>query len=347
MTDMQGSTIASNKIKTAVVLVNLGTPDKPTKEAVRRYLKEFLSDQRVIEGTGFRRLLWLSILNFIILNVRPKKVAKLYESIWDQDSPMRKILNQQVSGLQLALQRAYPGNSPEVFAAMTYGSPSFEQCLKDLHQSGYRRILVMPLYPQFSATSTGPVFDKVAKFQLANRDICDIRILRDYHDHPLYIGALADSVKQHWTTNEKAEKLVMSFHGIPKIYREKGDPYPDQCLKTAELLAAKLALKKNDYQATFQSRFGPAEWVKPYTDATLEAFGKEGVKSVDIMSPAFSADCLETLEEIAGENREVFEEAGGERYNYIPALNASEAHIQLLLTLVEEQAGFWLAAKES
>lgn len=347
MTETQGSILASTKIKTAVILVNLGTPDKPTKDAVRRYLKEFLSDQRVIEGTGLRRWLWLSILNGIILNVRPKKVAKLYASIWDQDSPMRKILHQQVAGLQLALQRTYPGNSPEVFAAMTYGSPSFDQCLKDLHKSGYRRLLVMPLYPQFSATSTGPVFDKVAKFQLANRDLCDIRMLHDYHDHPLYINALAESVKQHWSGDEKAEKLVMSFHGIPKVYHDKGDPYVDQCLKTAELVAEKLALRPSEYQATFQSRFGPAEWVKPYTDATLEAFGKAGVKSVDIMSPAFSADCLETLEEIAGENREVFEAAGGERYRYIPALNANEAHIQLLLKLVEEQASFWLASKES
>lgn len=346
MKDIKGSVLASGKIKTAIILVNLGTPDKPTKESVRRYLKEFLSDQRVIEGAGFRRCLWLALLNFIILNVRPKKVAKLYESIWDQDSPMRKILHQQVAGLQLALQRAYPRNSPEVFAAMTYGSPSFDQCLKDLHQSGYRRILVMPLYPQFSATSTGSVFDKVANFQLASRDICDIRILRDYHDHPMYISALAESVKLHWAKNEKAEKLVMSFHGIPKMYQEKGDPYPQQCLKTAELLAESLGLRSNEYQATFQSRFGPAEWVKPYTDATLEAFGKEGVKSVDIMSPAFSADCLETLEEIAGENKEVFEEAGGEQYRYIPALNASDAHIQLLVKLVEEQASFWLKAKE-
>ncbi len=337
----------SDKIKTAVVLVNLGTPDKPTKESVRRYLKEFLSDQRVIEGRGLRRGLWLALLNLVILNVRPRKVAKLYESIWDQDSPMRKILNQQVAELQLALQRAYPGRSPEVFAAMTYGSPSFDQCLKDLHLSGYRRILVMPLFPQFSATSTGPVFDKVANFQLANRDICDIRILRDYHDHPLYISALAQSVKQHWASNEKGETLVMSFHGIPKIYREKGDPYADQCLKTAQLVAAELGLRSNELKATFQSRFGPAEWVKPYTNETLETLGKEGIKSVDIMSPAFSADCLETLEEIAGENREVFEAAGGERYHYIPALNAQESHIAMLVKLVEEQAGFWLKSQES
>lgn len=336
----------TERIKTAVVLCNLGTPDKPTKEAVRRYLKEFLWDNRVIEGSAIRRMVWWFVLNVIILNVRPRKVAKLYETIWDQDSPMRKILHQQVASLQLALQQAYPGNSPEVFAAMTYGSPSLERKLKELHQSGYRRILVMPLYPQFSATSTGPVYDVVSKFQLASRDICDIRVLRDYHDHELYIDALADSVQQHWQDKGKGEKLMMSFHGIPKMYQDKGDPYPQQCLRTAELLAEKLGLRSNEYQATFQSRFGPAEWVKPYTDATLESLAKSGTKRVDIMSPAFSADCLETLEEIAEENREVFEEAGGDIYHYIPALNATEPHIKLLLKLVEEQAGHWLHSTE-
>lgn len=338
--------MSSDRIKTAVVLVNLGTPDKPTAEAVRRYLKEFLWDKRVIEGRGPRRWFWWLVLNLIILRIRPRKVAKLYASIWEQDSPMRRILHQQVAALQLELQRVYPGRSPEVFAAMTYGSPSFEQCLKDLHRSGYRRILVMPLYPQFSATSTGPVYDKVAQFQLSNRDICDVRILRDYHDHPLYINALAESVQRHWEANGRGEKLLLSFHGIPKSYADQGDPYPQQCLTTANLLAEALGLRESEYQATFQSRFGPAEWVKPYTDETLEKLAKAGTKSVDVISPAFSADCLETLEEIAEENREVFQNAGGEGYQYIPSLNASPSHIALMLQLVEEQASFWLQAEE-
>ncbi|OMH33759.1 ferrochelatase [Motiliproteus sp. MSK22-1] len=333
--------------KTAVVLVNLGTPDKPTAASVRRYLKEFLWDKRVIEGGRLRRILWWAVLNFIVLRVRPRKVARLYQTIWEQDSPMRKILNRQVAGLQLALQQGYPGRSPEVFAAMTYGSPGLDQCLSDLHQSGYRRILVMPLYPQFSATSTGPVYDKVADFQKSCRDICDIRILRDYFDHPLYIAALAESVEQFWQQNPKSEKLLLSFHGIPKSYADQGDPYPQQCLRTAELLATKLGLSEVECQASFQSRFGPAEWVKPYTDETLKQYGSQGVKSIDVLSPAFSADCLETLEEIAIQNKELFLQSGGESYRYIPALNATPSHIKLLASLVEEQAGQWLAVNES
>ncbi len=335
-------TVPETHHKTAVVLVNLGTPDQPTAASVRRYLREFLWDKRVIEGNGLKRAFWWLVLNLIILQLRPRKVARLYQSIWEQDSPMRRILNQQVAELQLALQQRCPGRSPEVFAAMTYGSPNFDQCLRDLHQSGYRRILVMPLYPQFSATSTGPVYDKVAEFQKACRDICDIRILRDYHEHPLYISALADSVRQHWQQHGRGERLLLSFHGIPKSYADQGDPYPQQCLRTGMLLARELGLSGMDYQATFQSRFGPAEWVKPYTDETLKDYAAQGIKSVDVISPAFSADCLETLEEIAIQNRELFEEAGGERYQFIPCLNADPAHIDLLAALVEEQAGHWL-----
>ncbi|WP_343232547.1 ferrochelatase [Motiliproteus sediminis] len=333
--------------KTAILLVNLGTPDQPTPAAVRRYLGEFLWDRRVIEGSGPRRALWWVILNLIILRVRPGKVAKLYASIWEQDSPMRKILNQQVAALQLALQQRYPGHSPDVFSAMTYGSPGLAQRLKELHGDGYRRVLVMPLYPQYSATSTAPVFDKVARFQLETRDLFDVRILKDYHDHPLYIGALAQSVREQWHAQGRGDKLLLSFHGIPKAYYEQGDPYPDQCRTTARLLAEALGVADNDYLATFQSRFGPAEWVKPYTDETLERLGKEGVKSIDVLSPAFSADCLETLEEIAEENREVFLKAGGKQYHYVPALNARPDHIALLLQLVEEQAGHWLQSGDA
>lgn len=327
--------------KTAVVLVNLGTPDKPDAASVRRFLKEFLWDPRVIEGSGPRRALWWLVLNLIILRIRPRKVARLYASIWDQDSPMRKILNQQVAALQLELQQHCPGQCPDVYAGMTYGEPGLSQRLSQLHQDGYRRVLVLPLYPQFSATSTAPIFDRVAQFQLATRDLLDVRLRKDYHDHPLYIEALAASVEAQWARQERGEKLVMSFHGIPREYADKGDPYPEQCRTTARLLAARLGLAEDAYVATFQSRFGPAEWVKPYTDATLEAMAKEGVKSVDIISPAFSADCLETLEEIAEENRQIFLDAGGQAYSYIAALNAQPAHLRLLLQLVQEEAGNW------
>ncbi len=327
--------------KTAVILVNLGTPEQPTAAAVRRYLKPFLWDKRVIEGRGLRRLLWWLVLNLLVLRLRPAKVAKLYAAIWEQDSPMRQILKQQVAALQAALQQL-PGTTPDVFGAMTYGEPGLEPLLQKLSQDGYQRLLVMPLYPQYSATSTAPVYDRVARFQLTQRVVCDIRILKDYHDHPLYIDALAQSVERHWQTHPPADKLLMSFHGIPKSYADKGDPYPQQCLTTARLLAQKLGLADDQYQATFQSRFGPAEWVKPYTDAVLKQLAKEGCRSVDMLSPAFSADCLETLEEIALQSRQAFIGAGGEHYRYIPALNDDPAHIELLVQLVKEQAGTWL-----
>ncbi|MEH6471084.1 MAG: ferrochelatase [Halopseudomonas sp.] len=327
--------------KTAVILVNLGTPKAPTAEAVRRYLREFLWDRRVIEGRGLRRGFWWLVLNLIILRVRPAKVAKLYASIWDQDSPMRKILNQQAVSLQQALREQFPESGAEVFAAMTYGEPGFSRLLESLQGDGYRRILVMPLYPQYSATSTAPIYDKVARFQLQQREVCDIRILKEYHDHSLYIEALAQSIERHWQEHQPAEKLLLSFHGIPKSYADQGDPYPQQCLQTARSLAARLGLSDDQYQATFQSRFGPAEWVKPYTDETLKSLASGGVKSVDMISPAFSADCLETLEEIAIQNREIFEAAGGGPYRYIAALNNDPAHIELLLQLVKEQAGQW------
>ena len=333
--------------KTAVILVNLGTPDEPTAEAVRRYLKPFLWDRRVIEGGPLRRAFWWLVLNLIILRVRPGKVAKLYQSIWDKDSPMRRILNQQVAALQVLLQKRFPGRSPDVFGAMTYGNPGLTPLLQQLGRDGYKRVLVMPLYPQYSATSTAPVFDQVARFQLQQREVCDIRILKSYHDHPGYIEALAQSVERHWQQHPRGDKLLMSFHGIPKAYADKGDPYPQQCRQTAELLAKRLGLAEGEFQATFQSRFGPAEWIKPYTDETLRQLGKSGTATVDMLSPAFSADCLETLEEIAIQNREEFIDAGGQDYRYIPALNADPIHIELLADLVREQGGAWFEAVQT
>jgi len=331
--------------KTAVVLVNLGTPDKAEAGAVRRYLKEFLSDRRVVEGKGLRRLLWLSVLNGIILNVRPSKVAKAYASIWEDDSPMRKILDKQVAELHLMLQQDYGENAPDVFSAMTYGKPGLTARLQKLSDSGYEKILLMPLYPQYSATTTAPVYDQVAKFQLQQRKVLDIRILNSYYAHPEYISVLADQISQYRTEQGSADKLILSYHGIPKEYYDKGDPYPEQCHKTSELLAEKLGLADTEWMTTFQSRFGPAEWMQPYTDKTLESLPDKGVKSLQIACPAFSADCLETLEEIAIENRDVFMEAGGESYNYIPALNAEPGFIGLLATLVQEQAGDWIGVR--
>lgn len=331
--------------KTAVVLVNLGTPDKAEKGAVRRYLKEFLSDDRVVEGKGLRRLLWLSVLNGIILNVRPGKVAKAYASIWEEDSPMRIILDKQVSELQLVLQSNHGEHSPDVFAAMTYGKPGLTPLLHKLSDTGYEKVLLIPMYPQYSATTTAPVYDQVAKFQLQQRRVLDVRIVNSYYDHPKYVEALANQVANFRADNGSVDKLILSYHGIPKEYADKGDPYPLQCHKTSELLAEKLGLADTEWMTTFQSRFGPAEWLQPYTDKTLEKLPEQGIKKLQIACPAFSADCLETLEEIAEENREVFMDAGGESYDYIPALNANDGFIELLASLVREQAGDWVGVR--
>lgn len=328
--------------KTAILLVNLGSPDQPTPAAVRRYLKEFLSDRRVVEGDGVMRLIWLTVLNAIILTFRPRKVAKLYASIWDQDSPLRLILNQQVAALQLALQQTMPDQDMQVFSAMTYGNPGLAARLEELTQSGYSKILVLPLYPQYSATTTAPIYDQIARFQLKTRNFPDIRVVHDYHDHPLYIRALADSVKAFRAEHPESGKLVLSYHGIPQEYADKGDPYPEHCYRTSELLATELGLSDGQWQTTFQSRFGPKAWLQPYTDKTLEKLAKSGTKQVDIICPAFSADCLETLEEIAVENRDLFMQAGGEQYQYIPALNADPGMIRLLVALVRQNSCGWV-----
>ncbi|MAY41736.1 MULTISPECIES: ferrochelatase [unclassified Neptuniibacter] len=331
--------------KAAVVLVNLGTPDKAEPGAVRRFLKEFLSDQRVVEGKGLRRLLWLSVLNGIVLNIRPKKVAKAYASIWEDDSPMRKILDKQVAELHLLLQQQYGDHAPDVFSAMTYGKPGLSQRLEKLSSSGYQKILLVPMYPQYSATTTAPIYDLVARYQLKQRSVLDIRIVNSYYDHPAYIAALAGQIQEFRDEQGKADKLILSYHGIPKEYADKGDPYPEQCHQTSVLLAGKMGMADTEWMTTFQSRFGPAQWMEPYTDKTLEALPAKGVKNIHIVCPAFSADCLETLEEIAIENREVFLEAGGDSYDYIPALNAQASFIDLLAALVKEQAGDWVGER--
>ena len=331
--------------KTAVVLVNLGTPDKAEASAVRRYLNEFLSDARVVEGRGLRRLLWLSVLKGIILNVRPKKVAKAYASIWEDDSPMRKILDQQVAELQLLLQQTLGSGSPDVFPAMTYGKPGLTKRLNKLSESGYKRVLIIPLYPQYSATTTAPIYDLVAKYQLQQRNVLDVRIVNHYYSHPLYIKALAAQITHYREENGSTDKLLLSYHGIPKEYADKGDPYPQQCHETSELLAQELGLADTEWVTTFQSRFGPAEWLQPYTDKTLEALPAKGIKQLQVTCPAFSADCLETLEEMAIENRDLFLASGGESYQYIPALNAQADFITLLGALVNEQAGDWVGER--
>ncbi len=316
--------------KTAIILANLGTPDAPTPTAVRAYLREFLSDTRVIE---IPKLIWQVILNCFVLTTRPKRVAEAYDSVWTADgSPLLAILKQQAQDLQARL--IHQGIHTPVYAATTYGNPSIKSVMADLMAEGVESFVVLPLFPQYSATSTAAAFDKIFKLMLDTRNVPQLQLIKDYHDHPLYIEALAQSVERYWQAHGRADKLLMSFHGIPKPYADKGDPYPEQCRTTAVLLADRLGLASDAWAISFQSRFGAQEWLKPYTDELLAEWGQAGV-SVQVMSPAFSADCLETLEELAVENRDHFLQAGGKSYDYIPALNTDPLHIDMMADLVK------------
>lgn len=311
----------------AVLLINLGTPDEPTAPAVRRYLRQFLSDPRVIEIPKF---LWAIILNLFVLPSRPKRVAEAYASIWEGDSPMRLILNEQAAKLEPRLVNEAALYRVSVHSAMSYGNPGIPDVMDKLRAEGVDHFVMLPVFPQYSATSTGAVYDAITKWTQKQRNLPNITIVKDYFAHPLYIKALADSIRKFQATHGKPEKLMFSFHGIPQPYADKGDPYPRRCKCTAAQVAHALGLRDDEWIISFQSRFGKQEWVKPYTDVILDEWAKSGVKSVQILSPAFSADCLETLEELAIENRDNFLEAGGEEYHYIPALNMDEAHIDLL-----------------
>lgn len=315
-----------------VVLANLGTPDAPTAAAVRRYLREFLSDRRVVE---LPRAVWLLILTLFILPFRPRRVARLYQSIWTEgDSPMRRILREQCDRLAVQLRHAFPQVEMHVLPGMSYGQPALAAALDELQARGVERIVVLPLFPQYSATSTAPVYDAVGRWVAGRRDLPALTLLKDYFAHPVYIAALAASIQAHRNTHGPARKLLFSFHGIPQSYADRGDPYPDRCRETATRVAAALGLAQEEWACSFQSRFGAQAWVQPYTDVLLQQWAATGVESVQVICPAFSADCLETLEEIAEQNREAFLHAGGTRYEYIPALNTRPDHITLMLALV-------------
>jgi len=320
------------KPKVTIILANLGTPDAPTMPAVRDFLKQFLSDQRVIE---IPKPIWQLILRLFILPFRPKRVSQAYAQVWGQDSPMREILLQQVSQVKAKLIEQYPQFELNVVPAMTYGNPNIQAVLDQISAQPQDHIILFPLFPQYSATSTAPLYDAVAKWVLKQRNLPGLSIIRDYYQHPLFIQSLAQSVRDYQAIHGQPEKLLMSFHGIPQPYADKGDPYADRCRITGKLVAEALGLSEDQYAISFQSRFGKQEWVKPYTDALIEEWGKQGVKSIQVMSPAFSADCLETLEELAMENGETFKANGGKSYSYIPALNNREDHVQLLNTLLQ------------
>lgn len=323
-----------------VLLVNLGTPDEPTRPAVRRYLAEFLADPRVVD---LARPLWLPILYGAVLPFRPRKVAEAYQSIWfEEGSPLLVISRRQQSALKRSLAQQFGFDVP-VELGMTYGSPRMEEAIASLQRQQVERVLVLPLYPQYSSSTTASVFDRVARALKSVTAIPELRMVRRYCDHPGYIEALAQSVRDHWESKGRQGHLVMSFHGVPKRYIEKkGDPYFDECDLTSRLVARALELEDSEWTMTFQSRFGREEWLQPYTDVTLEEWAKEGrYQTLDIMSPAFAADCLETLEELAIQNREGYEEAGGGEYSYIPALNDGDAHIEVLTDLVVKNTQGW------
>lgn len=329
---MSASSGPADRQRIGIILANLGTPDAPTAPAVRRYLREFLSDTRVIEVP---RLIWFFILRLFILPLRSRRVAEAYASIWESGSPIRTILLAQVDAVQARLQILYPDLDITVLPGMSYGNPGFRHALDKLRAAHVEQVIVLPLFPQFSATSTGPLYDQLGAWVRQQRNLPGLHVVRDYHVHPVYVTALAESIREHWATHGRADKLLFSFHGIPQPYADKGDPYPDQCRATARAVVAELGLADGEWEQSFQSRFGLQEWVKPYTDKLLEAWGHEGVASVQVLCPAFSADCLETLEEIAVENHDEFIKAGGKRYEYIPALNASPAHVELFVSLLQ------------
>jgi len=326
---------AEKQGKIGVLLVNLGTPDAPTSAAVKTYLKQFLGDPRVVEAN---RLFWWFALNVVILNIRPKKSAHAYQTVWtDEGSPLMVISQQQ----QKALQDKFDAEKVVVELAMTYGNPSIQQGLENLREQGCNRVFVLPLYPQYSGSTTAAVTDQVFDVFKSWRRVPDVRVLSAYHNEPSYIDALASSVREHWDKHGKAEKLMMSFHGVPKRYVNNGDPYQLHCQETANLLAQALELGDDEWMLTFQSIFGREEWLQPYTASQLKAWGAAGIKDVDVICPGFAADCLETLEEITVENKGYFIEAGGKDLRYIPALNDREEHIQTLAGLIQRECADW------
>ncbi len=328
---------SASEPRTAILLCNLGTPDAPTAPALRRYLAEFLSDPRVVE---IPRALWMLILHGIILRVRPAKSARKYATVWmPEGSPLRVWTEKQAKMLQGYLGER--GHRVTVRFAMRYGSPPIAAELDALKAGGATRVLVLPLYPQYSGPTTASVIDAVSLWALKARTLPEFRFVNHYHDDPGYITALAHSVTEHWQKNGRPDRLVMSFHGVPERTLHLGDPYHCECLKTARLLAERLGLPKGTFNVTFQSRFGKAAWLQPYTEPTLVQLAKEGVKRVDVMCPGFAADCLETLEEISQEAREAFIGAGGQEFHYIPCLNDRHDWIDALAAVAINHLQGW------
>lgn len=330
--------------RTAVLVVNLGTPEAPTKAALRPYLKQFLSDPRVVE---IPKAVWWFILNGIILNTRPKASAEKYASIWTPEGSPLAVHTERQAKLLLGFlgQRVRP--APAVEFAMRYGRPSIPEVLERLRKQNCERILVLPLYPQYSASTTATVYDGVFAELSRMRNMPALRTVKHYHDHPAYIAALAQNVRDYWTRNGTPDLLLMSFHGVPRFSLDKGDPYHCECQKTGRLLAEALGLTPDRYKLTFQSRFGRAEWLQPYTAATLEELGRKKTGRVDVVCPGFVGDCLETLEEIGIEGKASYLQAGGREFHYIPCLNERDDWIRALTEITLENLQGWLATTPS
>lgn len=323
------------RAKTAVLLVNLGTPDEPTAPALRRYLAQFLSDPRVVE---LPKWLWNIILHGIILRVRPARSARKYASIWLPDGSPLKVWTQKQTA---ALQRSLGGQDVTVAYAMRYGNPGIHTVMSDLQSQGVTRVLVLPLYPQYCGATTASVVDEVSRWLQHTRWIPEVRFITSFFRTPGYLDALAQQVKAHWAQHGKTEKLVLSFHGVPVKTLHQGDPYHCECLATARLLAERLGLSQDELVVTFQSRFGKAQWLQPYTEPTLVALAEQGVRSVTVMCPGFVSDCVETLEEICLEVQAAFKAHGGQTFHYIPCLNDDPAWINTLTELTQQHMAGW------
>jgi len=319
-----------------ILITNVGSPNAPTKQALKPYLKEFLLDDRVVEPPN--KLWWKMILNLFILNTRPDKSAKAYKEVWGKygkGSPLIDICNAQLSAIKTNIQQEFT-QKIEFEIGMGYGNPSISSALQKLASRGCTKLVVLPLFPQYTSATSGSTFEGVTRELQKWRWIPELRFLPSYYNNQDYILALANSILEHQKTHGKPDLLIISFHGIPTRYIEAGDPYYKECKTTAQLLVTQLGISANDYKITFQSLFGKEEWIKPYTDVTLKELPQQGVKNIQIICPGFSADCLETLEEIEQENRAYFEENGGETFHYIPALNTRKDHTDLLAKIIKD-----------